>query len=562
VTFHEGPSLVSPTGNRFLPLQFNRNSCNPRRLAFLLRQPQTKIVVFLQDIDKKRFFAIAQLVSLTLPPEKHLETNSRDPTITPSSTLTSSTLTSSTLTSSLPPTMTKEQFHDRILAELQDIVEGNVAFSQTEGMINRCHPPIGKKSVSQAVNGQEVEMGVAEQLKLMLVAPKKTSSHHFYQSHPHHHHLHHSHHSHPSHSHSHSHSPQTKDKEQQQSTIPITTTTTTTTTILPTTEKNVVLKKGEAFRFLLTEEETKELTEEELWKKFFSCVQEQLEGARILHASVVGSRRYGVGMIDSDYDLWSVCLLSFPRYCSLTQPALHIQHNPAFTFPDYVLVECQDYFRLLLDGDPRAVESLFIAHPYHQDPLLQPLLDRRHAFLTTRLVQKMLQDATSSRKLGSLISESKISSSSSSTLSSTTPTTTSPSPSLPSSSSSSSSLTANTIIGPTLEERRKLWYLVHRLLFYGHEALYHGRLTIPLTGELQREIMTIRTTPLELFHPHLPYHQQLLDRCLSLIREIEHGLTLSLLPHQLSDETIHFLQSLLLQLRLIDIPHSLLPVSS
>mmetsp|Transcript_59801 Transcript_59801/g.120028 ORF Transcript_59801/g.120028 Transcript_59801/m.120028 type:complete len:654 (-) Transcript_59801:212-2173(-) len=123
-----------------------------------------------------------------------------------------------------------------------------------------------------------------------------------------------------------------------------------------------------------------------------------LEPSQAIHAVQSGSFLYDLSTSTSDVD-YSVVFLtpSEDLYCSVTAPPVDVEHHVEGSFGsdksgevEFNGTELQRFTELLIKGNPKTVEQLFISEAWHA-PLLrrwpwQELVDRRHMFLTRTAV--------------------------------------------------------------------------------------------------------------------------------------------------------------------------------
>lgn len=135
-------------------------------------------------------------------------------------------------------------------------------------------------------------------------------------------------------------------------------------------------------------------SEEEAHQRLLHEVERRL--GRVVVACLCGSRRYNLHFVDSDRDL----LVVYVARDATAAPA--VIKNAAGLHPDYTVVEVGRFVQMLLDCDPRIVESLFLEVGGCEDervvlccaPLWHDLVALRSAFLCRELVRKYISDAT------------------------------------------------------------------------------------------------------------------------------------------------------------------------
>lgn len=362
---------------------------------------------------------------------------------------------------SRPPTITKERFELPITFRIQLLSNAALPFSQTETLINRLHPPSGTKSLSQATMGQEVDpICATEAIRLFEQAALKSV---------------------------------TEQKPSQSKDSPAAFRFSSACTDAPTVLHALLKASGDRFGQPL-----------------------------LLHASLLGSRRYGVSLEDSDVDLFVVLLLGFRRFCSIIDPPFQILQNGEHTRPDYTLIEAQSYCRMLIQGDPRTVESLFVCDPLRPNSeLLSWLIKHRTDFLTVHLVKKMLKDATSQRKMQALVSFDD---------------------------------RTTFLVGslPTGSRRQKLWYLILRLLLHATEIITEKTMSIPMPEHMSSELLKLRRADACEFAAGEAGERSAAIRCFQLIDSLEISLaaTPPLLPRVVPKATLKLVESELVRWRM------------
>ena len=118
--------------------------------------------------------------------------------------------------------------------------------------------------------------------------------------------------------------------------------------------------------------------------------------ARILFASVAGSRSFNLNMPDSDSDLFGVYVLDSDEVAS------SIPLRSKFTVisshdPDYTLYEVHTFCELLLKGNPKVIEPLFQSRLCHweKDGFWEELLQMKEQFLTSTVLEQYVGFAKS-----------------------------------------------------------------------------------------------------------------------------------------------------------------------
>jgi hypothetical protein len=133
-------------------------------------------------------------------------------------------------------------------------------------------------------------------------------------------------------------------------------------------------------------------------------VQRRL-GPMIL-SCLCGSRRYNLHFPESDWDLLVVYAA---RDITSTHPVIK---NPDGMAPDYTLLEVGRFVEMLLDGDPRMIECLFLGAQSEQlffEDVWKSITAVNSQFLCQSMVKKYLSDATGRAGLAAVRRGSKAS---------------------------------------------------------------------------------------------------------------------------------------------------------
>ncbi|KAJ8298645.1 hypothetical protein KUTeg_022705, partial [Tegillarca granosa] len=137
---------------------------------------------------------------------------------------------------------------------------------------------------------------------------------------------------------------------------------------------------------------------EENWGKIHRKIQDEL--GQIILSCPFGSRRYNLHTEGSDMDMFIVYQADTSQILGFTPPKQTVKSNDANSC-DYTIHEMLRYTELLLSGDPRCVETLFL----NDDALIQSsetfqqLREQRQLFVTRECLDKYLRDALGSRGL-------------------------------------------------------------------------------------------------------------------------------------------------------------------
>lgn len=153
--------------------------------------------------------------------------------------------------------------------------------------------------------------------------------------------------------------------------------------------------------FKLSNTDSSNLSSAALWERLATHVRDY---GRIMLACPFGSHRYNLHKEDSDLDMFVVYIGDTEKCLSFHPPPLTIK-NRTSEQPDFTLYELYRYCELLVAGDPRVVESLFLhsdtvhyaTNEYHQFVAL------RRDVLSREVVKKYLGDATGNHGLKKLL---------------------------------------------------------------------------------------------------------------------------------------------------------------
>ncbi|XP_013409525.1 uncharacterized protein LOC106173084 isoform X1 [Lingula anatina] len=139
---------------------------------------------------------------------------------------------------------------------------------------------------------------------------------------------------------------------------------------------------------------------QEVWSRILEKVKNL---GKVLLACAFGSQRYNLHTAESDTDMFIIYAASAKDVLGFNPPKQTIKNRDTETC-DYTIHEVFRYCELLLGGDPRCVETLFL-HPscvYYAAEEWQGLCQYGKLFLTKQCLEKYLGDATGSRGLKQL----------------------------------------------------------------------------------------------------------------------------------------------------------------
>lgn len=126
----------------------------------------------------------------------------------------------------------------------------------------------------------------------------------------------------------------------------------------------------------------------------------------VILSCLCGSRRYNLHFPESDWDLLVVYAV---RDITSTHPVIK---NPDGMAPDYTLLEVGRFVEMLLDGDPRMIECLFLGAQSEQliyEDVWKSITAVNSQFLCQSMVKKYLSDATGRAGLAAVRRGSKAS---------------------------------------------------------------------------------------------------------------------------------------------------------
>ncbi|XP_045175397.2 uncharacterized protein LOC123536344 isoform X2 [Mercenaria mercenaria] len=142
--------------------------------------------------------------------------------------------------------------------------------------------------------------------------------------------------------------------------------------------------------------ETKVLTVQETWMKIVTQVEQEL--GKVLLACPFGSQRYNLHTPSSDTDMFIVYQARTSDILSFHPPKQTIKNHESESC-DYTIHEVYRYCELLLSGDARCVETLFL----HESTVVQAsqewhiLKQGRKMLLNKECLEKYLRDAQGSK---------------------------------------------------------------------------------------------------------------------------------------------------------------------
>jgi predicted nucleotidyltransferase len=106
---------------------------------------------------------------------------------------------------------------------------------------------------------------------------------------------------------------------------------------------------------------------------------------RVLFAKVAGSRGYNVSLPESDYDFAGVWAGDLSDLLGLNPSRSSFCHAEG-EVPNYSFYEARNFVKLLLAGNPAALDMAFTDRLYVADPVWKTLQDIRHRFVTRHAV--------------------------------------------------------------------------------------------------------------------------------------------------------------------------------
>ncbi|KAL4225396.1 hypothetical protein ACF0H5_016086 [Mactra antiquata] len=138
------------------------------------------------------------------------------------------------------------------------------------------------------------------------------------------------------------------------------------------------------------------MTVVETWKKIVHQVENDL--GKVILACPFGSQRYNVDTINSDTDMFIIYQGKTKDLLGFNPPKQTVK-NLELESCDYTIHEVYRYSELLLSGDARCVETLFL-HPstiVHTSTEFEMLKENKHVFLNRDCLEKYLRDAQGSK---------------------------------------------------------------------------------------------------------------------------------------------------------------------
>lgn len=131
------------------------------------------------------------------------------------------------------------------------------------------------------------------------------------------------------------------------------------------------------------------------WKKVMEKVDKM---GKVILACPCGSQRYNCHNAESDMDMFIVYQAPTSALLGFKPPKTTMQ-NSEREKNDYTILELRRYLELLLVGDPRCVETLFLERyvMYKGSPEHDKLCEWKKLFLTKLCVEKYIRDATGAR---------------------------------------------------------------------------------------------------------------------------------------------------------------------
>ncbi|XP_062502897.1 uncharacterized protein LOC134179897 isoform X2 [Corticium candelabrum] len=121
---------------------------------------------------------------------------------------------------------------------------------------------------------------------------------------------------------------------------------------------------------------------------------------KVVLACAFGSQRYNLQTLNSDLDMYVVYMADTRNLLSFNSPPRTIK-NREDEKPDFTIHELFKYCELLVAGDPRTVETLFLRDTciYYASDTWKELKQSRDLLLSRVLVDKYLSDALGERGL-------------------------------------------------------------------------------------------------------------------------------------------------------------------
>ena len=143
--------------------------------------------------------------------------------------------------------------------------------------------------------------------------------------------------------------------------------------------------------FKVSDQESSNTPWSSLWERLSSHVEDH---GRIMLACSFGSHRYNLDTPTSDLDMFVVYIGDTKKCLSFHPPPTTIK-NRTSEQPDFTIYELYRYSELLVSGDPRVVESLFLnaGTIHYATNEYYELVKLRDIALSREVVKKYMSDA-------------------------------------------------------------------------------------------------------------------------------------------------------------------------
>lgn len=139
-----------------------------------------------------------------------------------------------------------------------------------------------------------------------------------------------------------------------------------------------------------------------LWEKVLAAILSKVTSTmgRVLLACPFGSQRYNCHTDDSDLDMFVVYQSPTKSLLGFNPPQSTIKSREGEKY-DYTILELHRYLELILAGDPRCVETLFLDRSciYRDSFEYRYLCSFKQHLLTKQCVEKYLNDACGAKGL-------------------------------------------------------------------------------------------------------------------------------------------------------------------
>eukprot|EP01103_Thecamoeba_quadrilineata_P014834 TRINITY_DN4523_c0_g1_i1.p1 TRINITY_DN4523_c0_g1~~TRINITY_DN4523_c0_g1_i1.p1 ORF type:complete len:248 (-),score=48.46 TRINITY_DN4523_c0_g1_i1:26-769(-) len=110
----------------------------------------------------------------------------------------------------------------------------------------------------------------------------------------------------------------------------------------------------------------------------------------LLMVMITGSQSYNLATPSSDVDYFGVYLASKNDILGLDPPPESVSNQPLGPPPDADIYEAKKYCRLLIEGNPFAIETLFCERNIYESDSFRNLKKMRRIFLTKKAIRQYI----------------------------------------------------------------------------------------------------------------------------------------------------------------------------